>query len=233
MHLFISLLTAIAPSIFLVWYFYKQDIKKPEPKHLVIGIFLLGIIFTVPAFILEMLFIEIFGFVMSGTIIYDFVHAFVIAAFVEEAIKLFVVTKFVYNHADFDEVMDGIVYTIIASLGFACLENLIYVARCGFPIAWLYAITSVPMNAVASGMMGYYIGKAKFSNNKTEANSLISKGLWYAVLIHGIYDFLLFASPKIELVLALGVIPLIIFTFINLKQKIKFAITEDFQAGRH
>jgi RsiW-degrading membrane proteinase PrsW (M82 family) len=233
MHLFISLFTAIAPSIFLVCYFYKQDIKKPEPKHLVTGIFFLGIIFTIPAFILEVLFNKIFGFVMSGTIIYDLVHAFVIAAFIEESIKLFVVTQFAYNNVDFDEAMDGIIYTIVASLGFACMENLIYVAKCGFPIAWVYAITAVPMNAVASGMMGYYIGKAKFSKNKTEENSLISKGLWYAVLIHGIYDFLLFASPRFGLIFASGVFPLIIITFFILKEKISLAIAEDSHAGRH
>ena len=77
MQLFISLLMAIAPSLFLVWYYYKQDMKKPEPKHLVIKIFILGIFFTVPAIILEVLFDEIFGFVMSGTLIYDFIKAFV------------------------------------------------------------------------------------------------------------------------------------------------------------
>jgi RsiW-degrading membrane proteinase PrsW (M82 family) len=233
MHLFISLLMAIAPSILLVWYFYKQDIQKPEPKHLVTKVFFLGILFTVPAIILEVLFAEIFGYVMRGTLLYDFIKAFVVAAFIEESIKLFVVNRFAYHHADFDEVMDGIVYTIMASLGFAGMENMIYVVESGLIIACVRAITAVPMHAVASGMMGYYIGKAKFSNNKAEENSLFSKGLWYAVLIHGIYDFLLFASPRIGFAFALGVVPLIIITFINLKQKIKLAIAEDFEAGRN
>ncbi len=233
MHLFISLLMAIAPSIFLVYYFYKQDKKKPEPKGLVTKIFFMGILFTIPAIILEVLFDQIFVVVMSDSILYDLMKAFIVAAFIEEFIKLFVVKWFAYNHTHFDEVMDGIVYTIMASLGFACLENLIYVINDGLEIALVRAITAVPMHAVASGMMGYYIGKAKFSENKTEETALISKGLGYAILIHGIYDFLLFASPKLGLIFALGVFPLIIITFIRLKEKIKLAIADDLHAGRY
>ena len=233
MHLFISLLMAIAPSLLLVWYYYKQDMEKPEPKHLVVKIFFLGILFTVPAIVLEILFDEIFGFIMRGTLIYDFIKAFVVAAFIEESIKLFVVNRFAYNHIHFDEVMDGIVYTIVASLGFACMENVIYVVEGGFTIALVRAITAVPMHAVASGLMGYYIGKAKFSENDDDKKYLTFKGLLFAVLIHGFYDFFLFASPKIGFILALGVFPLIIFTFLSLKEKISLAIAEDLQAGRN
>ena len=233
MHLFISLVMAIAPSLLLVWYYYKQDMKKPEPKRLVTKIFLLGIVFTIPAIILEVLFDEMFVFVMRDSIVYHLFKAFIVAALIEELIKLLIVKWFVYNHDHFDEVMDGIVYTIMASLGFACMENIIYVIDGGFTIAFVRAITAVPMHAVAAGMMGYYIGKAKFAESRAERKSLIYKGLWYAVLIHGFYDFFLFASPKIGFILALGVFPLIIFTFMSLKEKIHLAIAEDVHAGRH
>jgi RsiW-degrading membrane proteinase PrsW (M82 family) len=233
MQLFISLLMAIAPSIFLVYYFYRQDIKKPEPKHLVTKIFFLGILFTIPAIILEIVSDEIFIWVLKDSILHDLIKAFVVAAFIEEVIKLYVVKWFAYNHVHFDEIMDGIVYTIMASLGFACLENIIYVIDGGLEIALVRAFTAIPMHAVASGTMGYYIGKAKFSGNKDEESALISKGLWYAVLIHGFYNFLLFASPKINLILAIGVFPLIIYVFLRLKTKISLAIAEDSNAGRH
>jgi len=233
MHLFLSLLLAIAPSLFLVWYYYKQDMKKPEPKHLVTKIFLLGIAFTIPAIILEVLFDELFVFAMRDSIIYYLFKAFIVAAFIEEFIKLVIVKWFAYNHVHFDEAMDGIVYTIMASLGFACMENIIYVIDGGFTIALVRAITAVPMHAVASGMMGYYIGKAKFSESSAERKSLVYKGLWYAVLIHGTYDFFLFASPEIGVIFALAVFPLIIVTFRSLKKKISLAIAEDGHAGRH
>ncbi len=233
MHIFISLLMAIAPAIFLVCYFYKQDMKKPEPKGLVITIFGIGIAFTVPVSLLEVVFDELFGFLMNASILYSFIKAFVVAAFIEEFFKLLVVKKFAYTNRHFDEMMDGIVYTIVASLGFACLENVIYVIDGGIEIALVRAFTAVPMHAVASGVMGFYIGKAKFSETKKSERSLIYKGLCYAILIHGIYDFLLFASPDLGMGLVLGVFPLIIFVFIKLEEMIKFAIADDLHAGRH
>lgn len=233
MHLIISLLLAIAPSLILVCHYYKQDIKKPEPKHLVTKIFFIGILFTIPASILEVLCDGLFRFLDHTPIIYNFFKAFIVAAFIEEFLKLFIVKRFAYTNVHFDEIMDGIIYTIIASLGFACLENVIYVINDGLGIALIRAVTAVPMHAVASGIMGYYIGKAKFSRTREDENALIYKGLWYAVLIHGIYDFLLFASPQINFILTFGVFPLIIFTFLNLKDKIHLAISEDTMAGRH
>jgi len=88
------------------------------------------------------------------------------------------------------------------------------------------------MHALCSGMMGYYIGKAKFASEKVEEGILIKRGFWIAVGIHGLYDFLLFSVPLFGIVIAFGVIPLLIVTFIVLRKKIKAAISEDRQAGR-
>ena len=224
---------AIAPSIALVIYFYKQDKKKPEPIGLVTRIFFLGIGFIIPACFAEYFFDIIFKQLNGILILYHFLKAFIVAAFIEELIKLIIVKQFVYKNPHFDEVMDGIVYTIVASLGFACMENLIYVIDGGLEIALVRAFTAVPMHAVASGIMGYYIGKAKFSENKQQEKSLIYKGLWFAILIHGFYNFLLFASPETSFIIALGVFPLIILTFLKLKEKMTLAIAEDSHAGRH
>lgn len=233
MRLLLLLFLAIAPSIVLVCYFYQQDKKKPEPKRMVLKIFAFGFVVTLPAIVFEMLSDRLFGMVLYGTLAYDFLKAFIVAALVEEVLKLLVVLRFAYHHVDFDEVMDGIVYTVVASLGFACLENLIYAAECGLGIILVRGITAVPMHAVASGMMGYYIGKAKFSSSEHQARRLIIKGLCYAILFHGVYDFFIFASPRIGEALALAVFPWIFIVFMKLKQKIKFAISEDFHAGRH
>lgn len=231
MHVTFSLLMAIAPALFLVRYFYKQDLKKPEPKGLVTKIFFLGIAFTIPASIIEVLLDEFFNSFVAPAILYNFIKAFIIAACVEEILKFFIVKKFAYQNPHFDEEVDGIVYTIVASLGFACMENLIYVIDGGITIAFVRAFSAVPMHAVSSGIMGYYIGKARFSGNNEK--SLLLKGLWYGILIHGVYDFLIFASPELGIVITLGIFPLLIITFFKLKEKIKLAITEDTNAGRH
>jgi RsiW-degrading membrane proteinase PrsW (M82 family) len=233
MHVIFSLLMAIAPALVLVRYFYKQDMKKPEPKGLVTKIFFLGIVFTIPACIIEVLLDEFFNSFVTPAIVYSFIKAFIVAACVEEILKFFIVKKFAYRNTHFDEEVDGIVYTIVASLGFACMENLIYVIDGGITIAFIRAFSAVPMHAVSSGIMGYYIGKAKFAGNKRDEKSLLLKGLWYAILIHGVYDFLIFASPELGIVITLGIFPLLVITFFKLKEKIKLAITEDTNAGRH
>jgi RsiW-degrading membrane proteinase PrsW (M82 family) len=233
MNIIFALVVAIAPSLVLVRYFYKQDLKKPEPKGLITKIFFLGFIFTVPACIFEMFVDEIIQQLVQAKLAIAFLQAFFMAALIEETIKLFIVKKFAYNHTHFDEEVDGIIYAIVASLGFACMENLIYVIDGGLSIAFARAFSAVPLHALSSGMMGYYIGKAKFAGDKKQEKCLLLKGLWFAILIHGVYDFLIFASPELGIIITLGIFPLLVITFIKLNEKIKLAITADTNAGRH
>lgn len=233
MQVLISFICAIAPAIYLVWYYYKQDRNRPEPKGLVIKIFLLGVISIIPVVIVEIIvdrsFYKLLGW---SPLMYAAIKAFLVAGLVEELFKFLVVKKFAYDNDNFDEVTDGIIYMIIASLGFACLENILYVMNRGLFVALLRAFTAVPMHAIMSGIMGYYIGKAKFAIDSAEEKRLIHKGLAIGVLIHGLYDFLLFANPLFGNLIALGIFPLIIITYVNLKKKIRLALAEDITAGR-
>jgi RsiW-degrading membrane proteinase PrsW (M82 family) len=117
--------------------------------------------------------------------------------------------------------MDGIVYTIVASLGFACLENIMYVSEGGMTIALIRSVTAVPLHAFCSGIMGYYIGKAKFS--KTNSKKYILEGLFYAVCIHGFYNFVLFIGGIYSFI----IIPILIISYKKLKLYIDDAIKED------
>ena len=228
----VSFIMAVAPAMFMVWYYYKQDKEKPEPKGLITKVFLIGFISIIPAIIVELIFDAIAESAASVPLLYYFIKAFVVAAFVEESLKLFIVKKFAYNDIHFDEVMDGIVYAIMASMGFACFENVLYVMGGGWGVALLRAFTAVPLHAVAAGIMGYYIGKAKFAESKSKETSLIFKGLAIAILIHGFYDFVLFAMPVFGNGSGLLVIPLIIGCFLFLRKKIKLALEEDVREGR-
>ena len=232
MPVLISLAMAVAPALILVVYYYRQDRRKPEPKGLIVKIFLLGILSIIPAILLELAVSTLEDLVSWWRLLYYLFQAFVVAAVCEELIKLWVVKVVAYNNIHFDEVMDGVVYTVVASLGFACMENILYVLDRGWTVALVRAFTAVPMHALCSGMMGYYIGKAKFASEKVEESILIKRGFWIAVGIHGLYDFLLFSVPLFGIVIAFGVIPLLIVTFIVLRKKIKAAISEDRQAGR-
>lgn len=130
------------------------------------------------------------------------VKAFAVAGLVEEGIKYLVIRIFIYNRKEFDEVTDGIVYTITASLGFAFFENIFY--SFGSPaVLVIRGLTAVPLHASASGILGYHIGLSKFNEK-----SYIGRGLAYAVLIHGFYDFFLFTGTLVSVL----VLPLLIFS---------------------
>ncbi|MBI5324242.1 MAG: PrsW family intramembrane metalloprotease [Ignavibacteriae bacterium] len=228
----ISLIMAVAPAVLILLYYYKQDKAKPEPKGLIIKIFFIGFASIIPAIIIELILDAVAEAILFLPIIYFFIKSFVVAGLVEESLKLFVVKQFAYKDSHFDEVMDGVVYAVVASMGFACFENVLYVSGGGWTLAFLRAFTAVPLHAVASGIMGFYIGKAKFAQTKSDETSLIFKGLLIAVLIHGAYDFFLFSMPVLGDAVGLLAIPIIIGSFLFLRKKIKLAISEDVMEGR-
>ena len=93
---------------------------------------------------------------------------------------------------EFNEPFDGIVYAVMVSMGFAALENILYTFQYGFGVGVTRAFTAVPAHATfVIIIMGYFMGKAKFSNNRIKFNLL---GLLFAILFHGSYDFFLFIN---------------------------------------
>lgn len=233
MNLAISLTLAIVPALTIVIYFYRKDRAKPEPKGIIIKIFLLGLLSTVPAIFIELGIDELRGFLNPYyRILYPLFKAFIIAGLVEESLKLFIVKKYAFRKKCFDEVMDGIVYTVVAGMGFACLENVLYVMGSGITVGILRAFTSIPMHASVSVIMGYWIGKAKFSRTIASRRKLILKGFLLAVLFHGLYDLCIFAIPFWSEFVLIGLLPVLAWTILLAKRKIKAALREDEEAGR-
>jgi RsiW-degrading membrane proteinase PrsW (M82 family) len=183
----ISMLIALAPGLFLVWYFSYRDRYEREPKRMIVKIFLLGALMVIPAALLETLLASVLNYVTTG-LFYIFILSFLVIAPIEESLKYFAVRRWIYNSLEFDEVMDGIVYTVSASLGFATLENVFYVLTLGRAIGVARAFLTVPGHALFGALLGYYLGQAKFNPDKE--SRLIMKGLFYAFLCHGLYDFL-------------------------------------------
>ncbi len=227
MYTLFSFTLAVFPALFLVRYYYKQDSLKKEPKRLVVNVFLIGIISTVPVIIIEIILGEFNKLLQSETIEFFAFKAFIVAGFSEEFLKFLIVRLYPYRKTDFDEVMDGIIYTVVAGLGFACLENIIYVINGGILTAIIRAFTAIPLHALAAGIMGYYIGEAKFASNIRTRNRFFIRGLIWAILIHGLYDFFLFISPFIGFWISLVTLPLLYVSYRILQQKIKIAKRED------
>lgn len=185
MFLRLNFLIAVLPALALLAWFRRQDQRRPEPQALITRVVLWGVAITLPAGLLEGVAGRMLGprwTQAQGS----FLTAFLLAAVIEESLKLSVVLLYVWRKPVFDEVMDGILYTAAASLGFAVLENVLY--SFGDPVVGLVrAVTAVPMHAVMSGIMGYFVGRAK--QGRGAIVPTVAVGLLFAVLIHGTYDW--------------------------------------------
>jgi hypothetical protein len=88
---------------------------------------------------------------------------------------------------DFDEPMDGIVYGVAASTGFAALENLVHISEGGIPVAVVRALTAVPSHAAHGAIMGYFLGLACLFERQRVVHC--SCALLIPIMLHGLYDF--------------------------------------------
>jgi len=184
----ILLLLAILPPLLVAYYVYRKDKYDIEPKKLLIKSFLFGCLAIIPAVILETWAdgLSIFGL---------FIYVFVGVALIEEGVKYFFLKKYLYVREEFNEPMDGIVYAVMISLGFATVENIGYVFGSesedgqGLFVAVMRMFTAIPLHAVCGIILGYFVGLAKFSEN---SKPLLYKGLFLAILVHGLYDYFLF-----------------------------------------
>ena len=123
-----------------------------------------------------------------------FVNVFISIALVEEAFKWLVVKFFGYNNREFDELYDIIVYSVFSSLGFACIENVLYVIQSGLGTAINRAIFSIPGHMCFGVLMGFFLSKAKISglNDKAMSKRNLVLSLIVPSLFHAVYDALLF-----------------------------------------
>ena len=232
MYLIISVTMAVLPSLYLVAYFYEQDRRRPEPKGLLLAAFALGFAATIPAAILEALFSMVAEKFVGGRLVQTATQAYVVVALPEEGLKLLVVMWCCYRKRAFDEVMDGIIYTVVASLGFACLENIVFVVDAGMKVALARAFTAVPMHAIASAVMGYYVGLAHFAPTRRRRRLHLAKGLFLAVAYHGTYDLLLLAEPEIGRHAFSAVLLMVIAGYFHVRRQLRLARVSDIAAQR-
>lgn len=186
------LLLAIAPAMVIIIYIYIKDKFEKEPFRLLVKNFFLGAIISVLiTILLGSLVSKVLPLPDDRSVFQVFIKAFIVVALVEEFSK-YVIVRYVSQRSNaFNEPFDGIVYAVMVSMGFATLENILYVFQYGVNTGITRAFTAVPAHATFAILMGYFMGKAKFSNNRILLNLT---GLFVATLFHGAYDFFLFIN---------------------------------------
>lgn len=180
---------SLAPSMALLCFFYLKDQYNSEPIGMVFRSFILGAILVFPVIVLQ------YAFQEEGLLLGPFSEAFISAALFEEFFKWFILFYTAYKHVQFNQHYDGIVYGVSISLGFAAMENVFYLLANGVDQAFIRALLPVSSHALFGVIMGYYLGKAKFSL-KGKKGKLLVLSLLIPWLLHGTYDYILFVQAN-------------------------------------
>ena len=214
----ILLVASLAPVLIILFYIYFRDKYEKEPLGLLLASLLSGALIVIPVIFLEQVVSALNPSVTKlGDAAYN---AFAVAALVEEGFKFLALFLLVWSNRNFNEKFDGIVYAVFISLGFAAVENIMYVSRGGMEVAMTRAITAVPAHALFGIRMGYFFGIARMYPE------LRKQYLWlaffYPFLLHGFYDFILMA--QLEWLLVLFVPYMILLYFVGFR---KMKVTSD------
>ena len=191
------LVIAIAPAVALFLFFYLRDKYRREPLGVMLVTFALGAASLVPAAITSLSLQKLTGWRSSTpSLLQAFLGAMIIVGLVEEGAKFIVVRFYAYHRPEFDEPYDGIMYSVMAALGFATLENVIYIFSHGAGTGVMRALLAMPSHAFDGVLMGYFLGEAKFARSDRAGNWLSALGFGLAVVAHGMYDFIVFTLDK-------------------------------------
>jgi RsiW-degrading membrane proteinase PrsW (M82 family) len=183
------LIIAIAPVLIILAYVYYRDKYEKEPLLLLVKGLISGMIIVIPVIIAEQLTYSLLPYLFKNEIGMAFGNAFFVAALCEEALKLIAVYQLIWRNKNFNERFDGIVYAVFVSLGFALVENIMYVFSNGLSTGLSRAFTAVPAHAMFGIMMGYYLGNARFIRIKRPL--YLTMAFVAPFLLHGLYDFIL------------------------------------------
>ncbi|MBI4863108.1 MAG: PrsW family intramembrane metalloprotease [Candidatus Riflebacteria bacterium] len=208
---------AFAPGVFLCVYVYFRDRYERENPFTVLRTFLWGMAVVAPAIVVEAVLVPGAANLDKASLAARATAFFLVIGPLEELLKFAVVYLRVYPTAEFNEPMDGIVYSTASAMGFASLENLLYVWQEGPHAAFLRAFLAVPGHLFFSGVWGYHLGMT--FRHRGEKGRVFGS-LLLASLLHGGYDFVVVSQTPF----ALLVVPLMVIMGVIFLREIDLAL---------
>ena len=193
-------LISFAPGIFWLWFFAKRHVYRPGPKRLLGLTFFLGMVSTVPAGLLSFAFLGDLALDSSADLSRVAAGMLFVVGPVEETSKFLSVRLVAYRSLYFDEPIDGLVYSASASLGFASLENLLYVTEFGPSVMIGRAPISTVAHVVFGSFWGYALGR-QAQREFQRSWIALAVGIGAAAIFHGLFNTAIFAFWPIGLAL--------------------------------
>jgi RsiW-degrading membrane proteinase PrsW (M82 family) len=181
---------AIAPGIVICLFIYFKDKYNREPLGLMLLSFIMGVLSIVPPFIFQVALTKPVNQLMGEGVLSTAVFSYFIVALSEEGSKFLALRFGPYRRKSFDDPFDGIVYAVMVGMGFATLENIMYVFQHGVGTGILRMFLSVPAHGTFAVLMGYHLGLAKFDPANKRKYMLLA--ILWPVAFHGTFDFFLF-----------------------------------------
>lgn len=197
MNFLYLILFSVIPSLIWLAFFLRED-PDPEPRRMLLKVFLAGVAFTLPVVIIGLLLehtMKSFGLPFA---LVPLIGAVAIAPITEELFKYLVLKLFALKSSALDQPPDLMIYAITAALGFAAMENIVFLLPgresllSGTPFliqemmmgSVVRFVSGTFLHALASGIMAYFFALTLRSQKKTPW-----LGIAIAILLHGFYNF--------------------------------------------
>ncbi len=219
----------VLPVALWIWFIRQEDRSEPEPGRLMRRCFYVGLIGAIVAGIFQLVLFEWLGLPHSFEALSNEATSFALVTVVmflmgpiEELTKYLALRGAVYFNHEFNQVFDGIVYGITIGLGFSFIENVFYFIEVYttestgvfLAITAFRGLFSTLVHVTCAGIMGYFVGKAKFSNNNRAF--LIAQGVVYASVLHILFNWILVSSLPYKGLLAIVLITGSFFIFMRM-----------------
>lgn len=224
MQLLFVLLAALAPVAIALWYIFQKDKAQPEPAKWLAKAFGYGVLSAFLSFMFSIPLGTIFGLGLDTEVYHSFIEAFadafMLAAIPEELAKFIMLWLILRKNPFFDEKFDGIVYSVCISMGFAGIENVMYLLGGMEDGTWIgmgitRALFSIPGHFFFAVLMGYYYSLYHFGIDRSMKVKVLILGA--PILAHGLFDGILFCMKIDE---SLAVVGMFLFLyFFNLLKK--------------
>lgn len=204
-RLILYIIFGVLPSLIWLFYYLKKDLH-PEPKKMIIKVFLCGMAATIPTFFVEVGLLELLSsqfispFMAYLPAVAEFLKWFVIIALTEEVFKYLAVRLAIFRSGELDEPLDIMLYMVVGALGFATLENVLYlfspinsaisfneIVRTTISGSFIRFIGGTLLHTLTSGMVGYFMALSSVKNGK--GKKFTAFGIFLAALLHGLYNF--------------------------------------------
>ena len=224
----------VLPSLAWLAYYLRKDLH-PEPKKMIFKIFLLGVAVTLPVFFIQIGSKILLDRTGADGLIYSLAYWFLIIAFSEEFFKYLVFRASVFSSREFDEPVDAMIYMVVIALGFAALENILYL----FPpidqmntisfsalvnrtvvISFVRFIGSTFLHTLCSATIGYFLALSICAAKKKKI--LLILGIFISVALHGLYNFsIMTVGGPLKIIIPVGILIFLAFFVVSGFEKLK------------